>query len=432
MTVPLLEPQQLQATPGDVLISGEAIPYPGAILQGFHRRKYGPRLQPYLSFQEFQNFLEFLEHVVLCERLILPYPRYTKSSARLIHGKRTWFDFVAFRATGDLDFTTERLGDMLNDAGVLINAEVHVGDPTSDDVVARLMPSSAVLQRKFSYFLRGTPASKNDDRFAIAQAHMAARVGTPLHMAEAACLARVPYILSSHQARDLAEYESELLRARRAVTGVLLEKLNAGARKEIAKLAELGPVRVFPETPIASLIVQNASTPEGLVSAALQLRSEFADFRRQMNQIEADLANDEQSMKVRLRRAQELEFLANSLWKHKTTDLRTSALSVSEALLAVPEVASAPSLSSIKNLVSKLTELPVDGLLDIYRRRKIRLLVKVKRGFMRSQNSTKKIAQIFDVPEEVVFRSRHLNHAPLEPKYAAANPESTAMRDKNT
>lgn len=430
VTSPLTEPQQLQATPGDVLISGEAIPYPGAILQGFHRSKYGPHIQPYLSFRELQNFLEFLEHVVLCERLISPVPRYTKGSERLVNGKRTWLDFATFRAVGDLDFTTERLGDMLIDAGILISAEVHVGDPTSDDVVARLMSSSAALQRKFSYFLQNATVSKSHDRFAIAQAHMAARIGTPLHMAEAACLVRVPYILGSHQTQDLAEYESELLRARRTVTGVLLERLNAGARKEIAKLAELGPVCVFPETPIASLIVQNATTPEGLVNAALQLRSEFADFRRKMNQIEADLANDGQSMKARLKRAQELERLANSLWKHKATDFRTNALSVSEALLAVPQVVSAPSLGSIKDLALKLTALPVGSILDIYRRRKIRLLLKAKRGFMRSQNSTKKIAQIFGIPEEVVIRSRHLKRAPLESKYATANPEIAATWDE--
>lgn len=411
-------------------MSDEAIPYPGAILKGFRRLKYGPHLQPYLDFQQLQNFLEFLEHVVLCERLITPLPRFTKSTARLVNGKRTWLDFVVFQAAGDLDFTMEKLGDMLHDAGILVSAEIHVGDPTSDDVVARLMPSSVSLQRKFAYFLQGTQDSKSHDKFAIAQAHMAARVGTPLHTAEAASLARVPYILSPHQSRDLAEYENELLRVRRTVTSVLLEKLNSGARKEVAKLSELGPVCVFPETPIASLIIQNATTPEGLVGAALQLRSEFSQFRRQMNEIEADLAKDEQSLKVRLKRMRELERLANSLWEESKTDLRANALSVSEALLAVPEAVSTPSPTSIKDLALKLAALPVDGILQLYRKRKIRLLLKAKRGFLKGQNSTRRIAQIFGVPEEVAIRSRYLKRAPLDPKYAAANPDFAAQWNK--
>ncbi len=419
-------PPRLKATPGDVLLSNEAIPYPGAILEGFRRSKYGPHFQPYLDFGRLTKFLEFLEHVVLCERLIAPVARYQKSTARLIHGKRTWLDFAIFQATGDLDFTTEKLGDILQDAGVLIDAEIHVGDPTSDDVVARLMPSSSFLQSKFAHFLHGTQDIKGYDKFTLAKAHMAARIGTPLHTAEAASIVRVPYILGPKQEHDLRSYEGELLRVRKSVTEILLDKLNCGARKELSKLADLGPISFFPETPIASMIVQNAATPEGLVHAAVQLRAEFSSFRRQMNQIQSELVNEDQSIKVRLKRMRELERLADSLWDGQKTDIRANAMSVSEALFAVPEAAMAPSPASVKELAIKLSALPVDSLLDLYRRRKIRLMLKAKRGFLKSTNSTKKVAKIFDIPEEVALRSRHLKRAPLDPKYAHENPDFAA------
>lgn len=416
-------PERLQACPGDVLISSEAIPYPGDILQGFNTDS---RVEPYFNLGRLRSFLEFLEYVILCERLICPVPSFLPQTNRIVNGKGTWLNFVVFGANGDLDFSIENVGDKLADSGVLISAVIDIGDATSDDTIARLMPSSSYLQRAFAGYLHSSEKTGKYDKFAMAQAHMAARIGTPLHIAEAARIARLPYILGEVQSRDLVGYESEILKVRRSVTQILVERLNHGAREELAKLANLGAPLPFPETPFASLIVQNATTPRGMLDAALQLRSEFALFRREMNQIEADLTSENLPTKIRLKRLKEIEWLADSLWRDKPTDLRATAMTLSDALLAVPEALSAPSLGSVKTVAEKFSALPVDRLLDIYRQRKVRLLIKAKKSFLNSASSLRRLAKIFDIPESIALQSQHLKKARLKAEYARKYPDIAA------
>lgn len=423
---------ELTSAPGDVFLSHEALPYPGAILLGFRERRHGPQLEPFIDFHKIQNLLEFLEHVVLCERLVIPVPRYSRRSEKLIYGRKTWIDYAVFCLTGDLDFTTERLAERLESAGVLAHAEVHVGEPTADDLVATLLPRSPWMQGRFAHYLSSKLVSDHRDKFAAVQAHMAARIGAPLHTAVAAGLVGTPFILSDRESKEIAGYERESLRIRKSVTQILLDRLNRGARREVEKLADLGPVSIFPETPIARLIVRDATSPDGLVEAALELRQEFSSFRRAMNQIESDLSLGNLPLSIRLKRLRELDRLADSLWKESKTDLRTSALSVSEALVAIPENLITPSPDSIGELANKLLALPLERLVDIYRRRKVRLLLKAKRSFLAGNDSTTKLAKIFGVSEDVARRSRILGKPALTKRYAAANPEYAAEYYGNT
>lgn len=418
---------ELAALPGDVLLSHEALPYPGAILSGFRRQRYGPQFDPFLNFKEIQNLLEFLEHVVLCERLIIPIPRYSRKTEKLIYGKKTWIDFAVFRATGDLDYTTERLTERLESAGVLTHAEIHVGESSADDVVAALLPRSKWMQGRFTHYLDTEPLGEYKDKFSAVQAQMAKHIGAPIHTAQAATLACVPFILGARESQQIAGFERESLRVRKSVTQLLLDRLNGGARTEIERLAELGPISMFPETPIARMIVREANSPDGLVEAALELRNEFSIFRHAMNQIEADLSQDSIPLSVKLKRLVELERLAKYLWKESKTDLRTSALSVSESLAAIPEVLATPSPSSIGSLANKLLSLPVEKLVEVYRRRKVRLLLKAKRSFLSGSDSTAKLASIFGVSEDIARRSRMLGAPTLSKRYAAANPDFAAL-----
>ncbi len=108
------------------------------------------------------------------------------------------------------------------------------------------------------------------------------------------------------------------------------------------------------------------------------------------------------------------------------TDLKTTALGVSEAILAIPDIVTSPSPSSVKSLAARLGSLPIEKLIDVYRRRKIRLLLKAKRSFLKSHDSTAKLASILGVPEDIVRRSRFQTRPTLTPRYAAMNPEFAA------
>jgi len=420
----------LESSPGDILLSYEALPYPGAILRGFRKRQktldFIPEYEPYIDFGEIKELLEFLEYVVLCERLILTKPRHAKKTRKLIEGKNTWWDFSVFRFTGDLDFGTEELVSRLESAGILMEAELQVGEATADDFVSTHIQSSQWLRDRYAKFLEHAPTIEQFDKTDYAKAKMAVFIGAPLHTAQAAGMAGVPFILGSREVREVFGYEREALRIRRSVTQILLDRLNRGARNEVARLSELGPAWIFPETPIAQMIVNRASNVEGLVDAALELRKEFVEFRKLMNQIESDLVQDSQPLSKRLRRLRELEFLASSLWKENKTDLRTTATTVSEALCAIPEAAAKPSINSMAGLATKLLALPVEKLISVYRRRKVRLLIKAKKNFLKNADATCKFAQILGVPAEVAQRSRDMQRPVLTNSYIKRNPEIAA------
>lgn len=404
------EPPRLSATPGDVLLSRFRIPYPGLILQGFtKRRKLESEIEPYFSYKALREFLEFLEFVVCTERIIVPIPVFSKATDRIVYSKRNWIDFSVFHLQGDLNLDDETIIARLAEAGVLHEAHIGVGDATADDVAARLVPTSRTLKREFSKFFAYAQSSGKAKPIAFAAAQMAFWYGAPLHVAESASLAQIPYVLSQVDEGHLAAYEGELLRVRRGVTEILLDRLNTGAKREISKLAELGATINFPETPIASMIVRNATSPSGLIDSALQLRAEFSEYRAQMNLLEQDLTNPDVSLKIRLKRARELDLLVKSLWPDERQDLRTMATSVSEALLAIPEAATAPSIKTVKTLAEKLIALPIDRVVDIYRKRRVRLLTKARREFLHAPDLSTKLAQIFDIPLDVVKRSRGLS-----------------------
>jgi hypothetical protein len=420
----------LESSSGDILISHEALPYPGAILRGFRKRQndseFVPEYEPYVDFGEIKELLEFLEHVVLCERLILAKPRLAKKTIEIAEGEDTCWDFSVYRLTGDLDFGTEELVNQLESAGVVMEAELHVGEATADDFISTNIQSNRWLKDRYAKFLEHALPIEGFNKTDYAKSKMAVFIGAPLHTAQAAGMAGVPYILGSREIQEVIGYEQENLRVRRSVTKILLDRLNRGARNEIEKLAELGPARIFPETPIAQIIVNRASNVKGLVDAALELRKEFVEFRKLMNQIESDLVQNSQPLSKRLRRMRELEFLANSLWKENKTDFRTTATSVSEALNAIPEVAAKPSMISITELATKLLALPVEKLIAVYRRRKIRLLINAKKNFLKNADATDKLAQIFGVSKEVAQKSRNMQRPALTSSYIKKYPEMAA------
>lgn len=427
----------LESLSSDILLSYEALPYPGAILRGFRKRRDDldvipeisdviPEFEPYVDFSEIQNLLEFLEHVVLCERLILTKPRLAEKTISLVEGAETEWDFSVYSFTGDLNFGTEELVNKLENAGVLMEAELHVGEATADDFISANIQGSQWLKNRYAKFLEYASQIGQLDKADYANAKMAFFIGVPLHTAQAAGMAGVPFILGSRETQEISGYEQENLRTRRSVTQLLLDRLNTGARKEIKKLSEFGPAWIFPETPIAQMLVDRASSVGGLVDAALEIRKEFVEFRKLMNQIQFDLIENSLPLSKRLRRLRELEFLADSLWKENKTNFRTAATPVAEALCAIPEVTTKPSMNSITELATKLLALPVEQLISIYRRRKIRLLIKAKKNFLNNADATCKLAQILGVPIEIAKKSRGMRKPALTSNFIKKNPEIAA------
>jgi len=427
MKTDLTSQTKLIATPGDVLFSSSRIPYPGAIVMGVQKRRGLPEIEPYFSFSRLQEFLEFLEFVVLTERVIVPFPSYSRQTNKIVSSRAWWADFCEFEVAGDIDFTTEHVVEQLTNSGVLHSVNFDVSTLTSDAVATRLLPASRSLQNHFKSFLTRASSHGTQGRAAsLAQAHLAVWVGEPLRVAEVARQCKVPYVLGAREERYMHSVELESAQVRRSVSSVLLERLNAGARKEIERLSQPGLPLVFPETPIASMLLWNSTSPQGLIQAAIQLRSEFAPFRRHMNLLEFDLANDELPLKARLKRVRELEQLAGHLWPSTKTNIGKIALGVSDAMTAIPDVIENPSPLSALKLAEKLLAVPTDQLMNVFQRRKVRLLLRARRSFLNAKGSTEQLAKIFQLPQEVIAKSRLLKRPMLTERYAARHPEFAA------
>lgn len=400
----------ISASAGDVLFSWYALPVPDAILQRSSSTSEPSGSDVRVSFEALQSLLEFLEFVVLTERLIVPVSEFTPTTQLMLDDDVLSTELNAYRLPGALDFKTEEILSRLSGAGVLHEATLKIGEPTADSLIAQFLPTSKSLQAQHAEFRK---YSWGDDRVSgdeMAMAKLAVWIGAPLHVAEAAALSRTPFVLGRFELKFLSEFERENIRSRKAIGAFLLDRLNASARKELSRLDELGVPMSFPETPIASLILHNSSSPSEMVDVALGLRDECATFRHQLNEIERDLADEDQSLKTRLKRMRELENLAKSLWPEKQTDLRTTAVGLADALLALPELAGSPTPLAIKKVIDQLGKAPLEKIAAAFRRRRIRLFLKARRRFLNDRDATKRIARILDVSEETVKRSRSRSH----------------------
>jgi hypothetical protein len=392
----------MHPSPGDVIFSSHCLPVPDAIMHPM----VGRDTESLVDFRVLQEFMGFLEYIVLTERLIVPVPRYSASTERMQNHKTLWVDFALLRLPGDFGLRIEEVSDFFTDAGVLFDAVLDIGEPTADSVVERLLPTSRVLQRHFRKLLDEYQHYGNKKRIDVAKAQLAVRIGAPLHVAEAAGIARLPYVLGPIEQLYLKPYESENARNRKSVAHILLERLNGGARKELAQLSQLGLPVSFPDTPIASMILHESVSIRDMLKVSLQLRSEFAAFRRELNQMEFELANEDQPIKKRLRQLNKLEQLSATIWPTDKKDFRRTAIDVSDAILAIPELATTPSLASLKDLTSRISAVPVDIILNAFRRRKVRLMLKAKRSFLNRKSLTPRLAAILSVPEGLILKSK--------------------------
>lgn len=402
------EKRIIYRSPGDVLFSPYALPVTDAIV--YEARSRGPKAPDgvFLSFPALRKFLEFLELVVITERLVLPVAQYSKETSRVLEDEDLALQIDLFRLPGSLDYSTEDLVDRLADAGILTEAVIQIGESTADALVKRLLPSSKSMRAQLKKYKSSCWGNDEISVNTVAEAMLAVRVGAPLHVAEAASLSTTPYVLGGADLQFMSSVEREHLHARDSIGHHLLARLSAKARAELSPLAELGVLSVFPETPLASMILAEASTPAEMVEVALRLRSELRDFRSHLSAIEADLADESVPLKKRLARAKELQLLADDLWPEKRNGVLTSATGVAEALLAIPELAVGLTPALLKKAVSALRGSALDRVVALWRRRRIRVFAKSRKTMLSGASHTEQIAKIFSVSPETVAFSRRL------------------------
>jgi hypothetical protein len=391
----------ITATPGDVLFSSYRLPVPDAILHDSKRR----RGHVEVSRRALQGLFEFLEYVVLNERLIIPVAAHSALTERIMNDELLDVEFSAYRLPGRFPLRQEDIVARLEESGVLFYARLDAGSGDCESLVNHLLPTSRALQAHLRTFAREAPPHPVFDKKTIGDALLAVRCGEPLHIAEVAGLGRMPFVYGGLDAAYMRSFERETLRQRRSARMILLDRLNGGARREVERLSNLGGATAFPETPIASMLLREAKDVSDTIEVAIQLRSEFAAFRQQMNELESELVNDDLPLKRRLRKLEHLKGLVSELWPRERTALSTSAVELAAAAAAIPEFAAMPSPSGGAMLLQRMTTVPLESLLRYYRRRRIRLLLKAKRTFLKSHSSAETIGRLVGVPAALVRES---------------------------
>jgi hypothetical protein len=389
--------QTLHPQRGDILLSSLSVPRADSIRVV---RNSKPKLNPFFLLE----FLNFLELVVLNERIIVgDYPVFKDLDPDVLKSPAAGKISNVYGLKGDLNIGQKAL-DRLTEQGVLYDVELYSDDVSPRDYLTRHLSLSDELQDSLhdtSVFLRKyEPDRSIADELAMAEMNW--NFGVPMFLSELAREAQLPFRLTRHEMRRVAWAEKLEIRLQRGVVARLADSLNEGARKELDQLAELGGHTVFPQTPISWQIVAESNGPEDLVQVALQLRDEYRKFRRRMVELEAELADEQTSLKRKIKLKKQVDAMAGELWPTQPTGIRKEATELSGLLNALPAAVDAATLGGVTGLTQYVLSRPTDLILKLLRRRKVRVLLKSKRTFLRGANWTGKLANIFNIPQEDV------------------------------
>ena len=135
----------------------------------------------------------------------------------------------------------------------------------------------------------------------------------------------------------------------------------------------------------------------------MQLRQEYAPFRKYMQKLDAELRSDDSSVARHVRIVEEIEAVTNDLLPAQRKGLRRSVIDSVSFVAGLPAIVpgSIPAAASLANTIMSR---PIDALIAGMRRRRYRVLFRAKRTFLRSKRATKKLASLFDVNEEILRR----------------------------
>jgi len=133
----------------------------------------------------------------------------------------------------------------------------------------------------------------------------------------------------------------------------------------------------------------------------MQLRDQFLKFRRNMLELETELYDEDVSIGRKLKISKEIQTLAAELWPDQKKGYYKETLDITGFLVTIPnaEVSMAGMLKLLKGSSS------VEMIMRAFRRRKIRILLKTKRQFLRTRSYKTRISSIFDVSPESVRES---------------------------
>ncbi|HEX6372534.1 MAG TPA: hypothetical protein VF006_26675 [Longimicrobium sp.] len=320
-------------------------------------------------------------------------------------------EFTCF-ATGtfeELDYTTvstlKRKGILIN--GIFLDASL----PSPMEYLDLFLPQShrlrASLKGIAARIRRSEPRLGDDQVRERARRQLASLFGEPYYLGELARELDIPYFLSPWEHASISWTEKAELKLGTGALQFLKDRLDAGAEAQLALLSELGTPVIFPSTPIAAIILDESRQPADLLTVALQLRDEYASFRRTASDLETQMNDESLSLARRVKIAAEIHSLGNLLGNHERGFYKeTRALTgmLDDVAQAAADISGAASMSSLPQLLGNLRAY----LTGARRRRKVRVLLRARKRFFVRPNRLAHVGQLFGVPKAVVAESHRL------------------------
>lgn len=387
----------LKVSKGDFLLSPRLIPYPDYIL--FPDRSSG-KDEFVVGFLD--SYLKFLELVITNERILdITFSTYTEAEAKVVGEEALEFYFDRGIYIKKPILRQQLLKELKaeNIYFPVIGQSNYFSPRKIIDVYLSISPQ---LQNLFKKKKDRTPIEFKKNAELIAQIALAEDIGIPLSIIEYAKRTSLPYALASDETESVKEFESTETNLRNGVIAFLKEKLDRGARKEIARIDELGNKTIYPETPIAWQIVRDSSKLEDFLPVTLQLREEYKKFRETTIKIEEELFSDEITLKRKRQLVRELDFVADAIWKDQENTTRKVAQDFSSILDLALNQATNLSTGNFPKLLEFVLGRPVEILLSKLHERKIKVLLNSKKQFMNGSRWVDKISSIFSLPKHEI------------------------------
>ncbi|TXN34990.1 hypothetical protein FVB32_10355 [Flagellimonas hymeniacidonis] len=391
-----IEKPNLTIQKGDIMLSPEMLPWADAIVTTSAKNQL-------FDSTLLKRYLDFLELVVLNNRLLISYKPKTDLSAR-VDDELIPPPLYSFKVKGDLNLD-ENMTNFLDKQGILLSGRLPACKYKDDlEVIEKYLPYNKDLKQYYSKAQEVVfrQYSKIRDKEVVHQLtliQMGEDIGNTLYLNEAFKQFELPYILAEENTYLIETIEENERKTQTGVINYLKKSLNDGALKEVERLATIGGSTVFPYTPIASEIVMNSNNPEDFLKVAMELRTSYKKFREEMVEIEKMLFDSELSLKKKLKLVKTIEGLANELWSNHTNGFRKSTIEIS----GLSDILEPMTYASSAGLVKKILEYPTDLILSHLRKRKVRVMLNSKKNFLSSKDLTQKLTTIFHLPKQDII-----------------------------
>jgi hypothetical protein len=391
-------------TRGDIIFSAHSTPNPNAIVGS-----RWPGEKPFFSPIDLEDYLQFIELIILNQRLILTIPKYNDSSDVRKLGKRFVHSLDGrWIRKGKLDIEDD-LVQKLWEHRILENLYLDPKTYSPKSYVQKYLTLSHYLENKqIEYEKLIVEEHKNWSNTRVkdgAILRLAYDFGNPMAISEFARDKGTPYLLDNYEISNISKLDIIELDLTRGIIPYLKKQLNEGTRYEIEQLSSIGTPLIFPKTPLAWEVIRDSNKPSDLIQVALQLREKHSNFRRDMILLEEELFSDKTTLKKKSEIMQEIKFMAKELWPKENLTYQKVSQEITDFLQLLPIDPTKSQIKDFANITGYLLAKPINVLISAYRKRKIRTLLKSRKDFLRSKLWVQKLSLIFSLPEDEIKHS---------------------------